>query len=354
MTNKDGSSVSSSGSVGVERGDGKLGTAASTSATVTDKDGTATSGSVASKTGMKAGKDGYGAFSETTAGIADTKESGRYSKGTISFGGNITCNIGDPDGEPPLYPLTLKVEFAATVGAGVGHDKKAAPGKPKAAAKGSLDVKASAASMMVVEHHLSAKELATYVAALDGAAKGGKAAATYKESTIIAAGISQSWEVAKQMYQGGLGASVGKTEGDKTTLGRDVSGGVSGKLNVKALSVEAGYSQGKSQSTTATRNKQGGLDIETNLEESGAASLGAGFDAGAAGMAQKGERTFKTSIGYMVTIAAADDPDGKLLVAFHAWTTPAAQKKFIEQNAKRIKLTGMKTGKAEGSRRSST
>ena len=348
VTNKDGSSVSTSGSVGVERGDGKLGTAASTSATVTDKDGTATTGSLASKTGMKAGKNGYGAFTETTAGIADAKESGRYSKGTLSFGGNISCNIGEPDGDPPLYPLTLKVEFAATIVAGGGHDKKAAAGKPKAAAKGSLDVKASAAKTMVVEHHLSAKELAAYVAALEGAAKGGKAAATYRELTIIAAGISQGWEIAKQMYQGGLGASVGKTAGDKTILGDEFSAGVSGKLNVKAVSVEAGYSEGKSQSTTATRNKEGGLDIETNLEESGAASLGAGFDAGAAGMAQKGERTFKTSIGYLVTIAAADDPDGKLLVAFHACTTPAAQKKFIEQNAKRIKLTGMKSGKAEG------
>jgi hypothetical protein len=348
VTNKDGSSVSSSGSVGVERGGGELGAAVSTSATVTDKDGTATSGSLASKSGMKAGKDGYGAFSESTAGIADTKDGGRYSKGTLSFGSNITCNIGEPDGDPPLYPLTLKVEFAATLGAGVGHDKKAAPGKPKAAAKGSLDVKASAAATMVIEHHLSAKELATYVAALEGAAKSGKAAATYKELTIIAAGVSETWEVAKQMYQGGLGASVGKTAGDKTTLGDDMSAGASGKLNVKAVSVEAGYSEGKSQSTTATRNKQGGLDIETSIEESGAASLGAGFDAGAAGMAQKGERTFKTSIGYMVTIAAADDPDGKLLAAFHACRTPAAQKELIDQNAKRIKLTGMKAGKAEG------
>ena len=51
---------------------------------------------------------------------------------------------------------------------------------------------------MMVEHHLSAKELATYVAALEGAAKGGKAAATYKELTIIAAGIGPGWEVAKQ------------------------------------------------------------------------------------------------------------------------------------------------------------
>ena len=65
-------------------------------------------------------------------------------------------------------------------------------------------------------------------------------------------------------------------------------------------------------------------------------------------MAKKGECTLKTSIGYMVTISAADDPDGKLLAAFHACKTPAAQKQFIEQNAKRIKLTGMKTGKAEG------
>ena len=170
---------------------------------------------------------------------------------------------------------------------------------------------------MVIERRLSAKDLPTYVAALEGAAKGGKAAATWKELTIIAAGVSQSWEVAKQMYQGGAGwrPRSARPTGDKTTLGSDISAGVSGKLNVKAVSVEAGYSEGKSKSTTATRNKQGGLDVETNIEESGAASLGAGFDAGAAGMAQKGERTFKTSIGYMVTIAAADDPDGKLLAA---------------------------------------
>jgi hypothetical protein len=123
---------------------------------------------------------------------------------------------------------------------------------------------------MVIERRLSAKELPSYVAALEGAAKGGKAAATWQELTIIAAGISQSWEVAKQMYLGGSGlaASVGKAEGDKTTLGSDTSAGASGKLNVKAVSVEAGYSEGKSQSTTATRNKAGGLDVETNLEES--------------------------------------------------------------------------------------
>jgi hypothetical protein len=349
VTDKDGSSVSTSGSVGAIRGDGKAGAAASVSGTVTDKDGTATGGSLASKTGMKAGKDGYGAFSETAAGLSDTKESGRYSKGTLSFGGNVSCNIGDPEGEPPVYPLTLKVEFAATLGAGVGHDKKAAPGKPKAAAKGSVDVKASAAATMVIERRLTAKELPGYVAALEGAAEGGKAAATWQELTIIAAGISKSWEVAKQMYLGGAGlaASVGKAEGDKTTLGSDTTAGVSGKLNVKAISVEAGYSEGSSQSTTATRNKEGGLDVETNLEESEAGSAGGGFDAGAAGMAKKGQYTLKTSIGYLVTIAAADDPDGKLLAAFHACKTPAAQKQFIEQNAKRIKLTGMKTGKAE-------
>jgi hypothetical protein len=349
VTNKDGSSVSTSSSVGAIRGDGKAGTAASVSATVTDRDGTATGGSLASKTGMQAGKDGYGAFSETTAGLSDTKESGRYSKGTLSFGGNVSCNIGDPEGEPPVYPLTLKVEFAATLGAGAGHDKKAAPGKPKAAAKGSVDVKASAAATMVVERRLSARELPSYVAALEGAATGGKAAATWKELTIIAAGVAQSWEIAKQMYLGGAGlaASVGKAEGDKTTLGSDSSAGVSGKVNVKAVSVEAGYSEGRSQSTTATRNKEGGLDVETNLEASEAGSVGAGFDAGAAGMSKKGQYTLKTSIGYLVTIAAADDPDGSLLAAFHACKTPAAQKQFIEKNAGRIKLTGMKTGKAQ-------
>jgi hypothetical protein len=125
VTNKDGSSVSTGSSVGAVRGDGKAGAAASVSSTVTDKDGTATGGSLAAKTGMKAGKDGYGAFSETTAGLSDTKESGRYTKGTLSFGGNVSCNIGDPDGDPPMYPLTLKVEFAATLGAGAGHDRKA-------------------------------------------------------------------------------------------------------------------------------------------------------------------------------------------------------------------------------------
>ena len=169
---------------------------------------------------MKAGKDGYGAFTETTAGLADTKESGRYSKGTLNFGGNVTCNIGDPDGEPPLYPLTLKVEFAATLGAGVGHDKKAAPGKPKAAAKGSLDVKASAAETMMIEHHLSAKELADLCGRARRRGQGRQGRGDLQELTIIAAGISQSWEVAKQMYAGGLGAWVGKAAGDKTTLGR--------------------------------------------------------------------------------------------------------------------------------------
>ena len=63
-------------------------------------------------------------------------------------------------------------------------------------------------------------------------------------------------------------------------------------------------------------------------------------------MTRKGEQVLKTSIGYMVTIDAAADPDGKLLAGFHACKSSAALEQFIAANKGRIRVTGKKDKKA--------
>ena len=98
-----------------------------------------------------------------------------------------------------------------------------------------------------------------------------------------------------------------------------------------------------------TRTKGGGLEVETNREDSEGASGGLGVDTGLTGMMVRGGYEMKTSVGFLVTIEKADDPRGELLAKFRACKTAAQQQAFIEANKGRIKLKQTTTGSEAGS-----
>ncbi len=336
ITGSDGSSMSTKTSSGLVRGEGQVGVAASTEKTRTDKSGKASTKGLSAKTGVTAGEDGYGLGSQATGSVGSARKGGFNTKASLGLSGNITCDIGEP--KAGLYPVTLKVRFGASVALGSGHDKKGG------SSKGSVEVEASKEVTMEVTQNLDEKALQHYVDTLKKANTGNKVDATYNELAIISVGAGQTWEIAKQMYLGG--PKVGGKVGDSVKLGDETKVGASADVKLKAVTAQGHYSEGHKHATTATRNKQGGVDAVGENEDTTTVGGGGGVDTGLTGMSRKGEQVLKTSIGYMVAIDAGADPDGKLLAAFHACRSSSALEQFIAAHKGQVKVTGKKDKRA--------
>ena len=216
VTKRDGSSESTSVSGGVERGDGKAAAVVSGSYTQTDASGNATTVSGSKKRGLVSGEDGAGVMAENTTGFAKQNKSGFKTNATLKFGGNISCKIGDKDPKTGLYPVTLTVQFAASVGTGSGYGKKG--GKSAL----SVDAKFAAAATMRVKNDLPEEEVQVYVDSLEAAASGSKLDATWNELAIVYTGAQQTWDIAKRMYlEGGL--NVGKKKATRPSPPRSTT-----------------------------------------------------------------------------------------------------------------------------------
>lgn len=342
---RDGTSEATTVSGGVERGDGKAAVVSGASHKSTDANRTETTVSGEKKRGILAGEDGYGAMTEDSASFARQRKNGFKTNAKLTFGANISCKIGEGEGTPPMFPVTLTVSFAASVATGSGYEKKG----PEAKSKLSVDAKFAAAARMEVVNHLTEEQVHGYLESLEAAAKGGKADATYNELVIVSVGASETWDVAKRMYLGdGPGAAVGKATGDSAKVSDEVDAEVSAKGNLRAAKFEAQVKKGSKSSTELTRTASGGLDVNRQTEDSDGQSLGAGVDTGLTGVMIKGGREMKTLVGFLVTIEAADDPKGELLRAFKACKTPARQQAFIDANKGKIKLKEMTRGSEEG------
>ena len=341
VTKRDGTSDSTTLSGGVERGDGKAAVVVNASNSKTDASGNETTVSGGQKRGFVSGEDGTGVMAENSAGYAKQNKSGFKTNATLKFGGNISCKIGDLDPKTRLYPVTLTVQFAATVGAGSGYGKKG--GKSAV----SVDAKYAAAATMRTTNHLPAEQVQVYVDALGAAASGSKLDATWKELAIIYTGAQRTWDAAKRMYLSGKD-EVGDKEGDSTESvdEHDLSAGAKG--NLRAVKLEGSVQRGGKSSTKQTRTKSGGLEIERQEEESEGGSVGGGIDAGLTGMGARFGYEMKTSIGFLVTIEPADDPKGELRKAFLKCKTGAQQKAFIDAHKDKVKLKEMTTGRKEG------
>jgi hypothetical protein len=346
---RDGSSTSTTVSGGVERGEGKAVVAVDASRTTTDASGTATTVSGGARQGIVAGKDGYGATAERSGGIARSRKNGLQTDAKLTFGSVVTCRVEEPDAKG-RHALVIHVDFTAGIALGVGYDKKS---DPKARSKGGVTARLKGAASMDFKRHLDEAGARAYLASLEAAAKGDKAAATDHELTIIATGASEGWTIAQQMFAGRkIASAVGGAEGDSLALADEVEGSVDARANLKAVKLEAGTRRGSKSSTTLTRTASGGLDVETNREDSEGASVGGGVDTGLTGMMVRGGYEMKTSIGFLVTIEAADDPTGELLATFRACRTPAQQKAFIDRNRARVTLKEMTQGSEESTSRS--
>ena len=95
ISGSDGSSISTTTSSGLVRGEGQVGVAAESSKTRTDAAGNASTKGVSSKTGVVAGDGGYGAASQASS-VGRSRKGGFNTKASLGLKSNITCDIGEP------------------------------------------------------------------------------------------------------------------------------------------------------------------------------------------------------------------------------------------------------------------
>lgn len=349
VTKVDGSSVSTTTKQGVERGEGKVIGTTSSSVTKTTASGTASTTDKSASGGMIAGKDGIGFKGGVTGGKSMTSKKGRQAGASLSLHANVTCKIGDPKGEPKLYPVTVTVSFVASGSLSAGAGKK---GDSKFS--GSFEAKKSLEGSMVVTHDLGEAELADYVKTLEAASqKGSKVAATKQEFAIISAGVNQSWDVARQMWEAGGGklnkqAVYGqKQTGDSVQVSETQTDGFAVKGKVYGAGVGYGKTHTDATSRKATRNETGGVDLDSKHEKGSQTDLSASLDVGVAGAEAGTTEIHKTRFGYSFAIDPKNDPDGKILEHFNLCKSEQDYHIFRATHYGKVTLIGKMEGQTD-------
>lgn len=316
-TKADGSSLARRQDKAVERGDGKLGVSEGRSTVRTDADGNATTASSSAKTGLLAGDDGMGAYAGAESGLVRKRKDG-VSTGVVGgLHANVLCKIGEPEGTPPRYPLTLTVQLGAEIKVTGGRAKDGA------AAGYGAEVKLGADVVMPVTRQLTADQLQTYLAALEGASKGSKADATYAEMAIIQAGVTQGWEVAQALFlkrdpfSPAMLAQL-RRAGDSNAVVKKTGAGATLKGNVKAVNLELGAAKEQVDTKKATRDADGKLTIETGRTDTETYAAKAGVSMGVVGGSVGGSTTHREGFGYEITVDPARDADGRIAAALLA------------------------------------
>ncbi len=344
----EGQSVAKTTSQGVERGDGQAVAKKGSSVTRTEKDGTATTVDKGANVGMVAGKDTIGAKAGVDGGKSMTTKGGKQAGVSLSLHANVSCKIGGPSGEPKLYPVTVTVSFGGSAGVSLGAGKKEG-----SKASGSVEVKGSAERSMVVTHLMKEDELGIYTQALEAASKGSKVAAAEKELAIIATGVKEGWDVARQMWESG-GKSISKKtadglvrSGDSAEVSETDTGGGAVKGEVMGVGAGYGVTKTKSRSTKVTRNDTGGLDVDAKQEEGKQTDLSMSMKVGVAGLEVGTTHVHKTRFGYSISIDRKNDPDGEILEALALCKTELQYEIFIGTHVGKITLIGRTKGKTD-------
>ncbi len=195
VSNADGSSVSEKQTLAIVRGDGKLGAQAGGEKETVDADGNSVKKKAEAKAGLIADGKGMGAFAEGSGSATKKHKSGLEASGGLELKGNVKCEIGDPAGEPPMYPVTIEVNCGAEVEFGGGGESK---GKGKAGIEVTLGVD----YVFRQTHNLAADQLDGYVAAMNAANTGGVLDATKLELKVIATGVRETWQAAQRVAKG--------------------------------------------------------------------------------------------------------------------------------------------------------
>ena len=274
-------------------------------------------------------------------GSKEIEKNGFKAGAVVGLHANVSCKIGEPSGDPKRYPVILTVSF----GASAKVSGSAAKGAVSAEIKGSIE------RTMVQTHNLTEAELGEYTVALRSASKGNKVAAKFEEFAIIAVGVKEGWDVARQLWDnGGKGVSARtgdslKNKGDSVEFTENRTGGVNVNAKAKGIGVGAGTSETEVKSTKVTRNDKGALDIDTNSSDTRESNLSGSMSVGVVGMEVGASHTRKTSFGFSITVDPKKDPDGKILERLGHCTTQNDYKDFIKANAGKITVTQQKTGK---------
>jgi hypothetical protein len=349
--NADGSSSSTIKTIGAERGEGKAGVSADASATKTDASGHAVTTSAKGGGGMMAGKDGYGAYAGGQGGMTSKNKDGVHKGAVVGLDANISCNIGDPTGQPPKYPLTLKVNLGADITLSAGRSKEGG-------SSFGVSVKAGATVFMNETRMLNEAQAADYLKALQAASAGGTVPATYKELKIVSAGVKQGWAVAQQMWKSG-GKPISKemiaalkNVGDSSEVGGSETKGVAINANVKGIGVELGTTETTDHSTKLTRNEQGTLDVNTNAGRTKQDSAKVSFNPGPVGVEVGAVHTVRTTLAFDIVIDPQNDPDGKLFAELGRCKSDKDYEGFVAKYKGRITVVARTDGKAADDRTS--
>jgi hypothetical protein len=338
VTQTDGSSKATSTTKSVERGEGKVGLAGDKQVTTTDASGTATTKGASAKGGLTDG----GGYASGKGNVSRQGKGGMKAGAVGGLSASASCVIGDPAGDPPRWPVTTKVTVGASLAVSGGHDKKGGT------SKGSVELEASKEFVFEQTHQMFADELTGYLDALKAADKGGVVDKTYKELQVLSVGLSLGWDKARDIIGGkaSVANSVGKRAGESAAASDTTAVGGKLDLNVKAVKVGVSVKETRSESTKATRNEKGGLDVEGGTgkgsSREGTVGVGMGLVEGSVGRSH----SLETSLGYKITIEPGDDAD-ELLKGFQSCKSSDDQKAFVDKHKGRIKITGRNSGRKE-------
>lgn len=345
VTRGDGSSTATTSSTALQRGDGKLGVGAEATTRTADAAGSATTKTGSASGGITAADGAMGGYGDAKTGIAKQGPGGIKAGLVAGLSASAKCVIGDPKGDPPRWPVTTTVRSGVSVSASGGHAKKGAQ------SSGSVEITASKEIVFEQTHQMFASELAGYLKALTAADRGGMIDKTWKEVELLGTGVSQGWDSARKMLGGktDLASAVGQRAGESASVGIDTAAGGKVAVNVRAVKIGVSVDEKDARSLKATRTDKGGIDAESNLGHTSARSGSVGVAMGVVEGGVGRSHSLATSLGYMITIDAGQDPAGKLLAAFQACNTGEQQQAFIDAHKGAVKLTGKKTGSSEKS-----
>ncbi len=344
VTNFDGSSTEKTKKQGVERGEGQVTAATSTTVTQTSKSGTAHATDNKASGGFDAKDGAMGAHGGLDGGKTVTNKKGMQAGATLSVHANVSCKIGEPKGEPKMYPVTLTVSFGGLAGVSGGAGKK--EGSKGSA---SVEIKGSDEKSMTVTHILTEEQLGSYTKSLEAAAKGGKVAATAAEFAIIAAGVKQGWGVARQMFVSGnkdLAKGLDRA-GDSKEISEKKTVGAALKADYGPVGIGGGETVSDEHSTKVTRNDEGTFDVDTDTAHSRKSDRSGSMSAGVMGLNVGTSHTHKTSFGYSITIDPKDDPNGKILEALAKCENQMQYALFMGMYKGKFTLTGKTVGKSD-------
>lgn len=349
----DGSSRTDKHEKAVVRGDGRLGVKEGTSRETVDADGNTFGTSSEATTGITADGKSMGTFADASGQASAKHKSGAELSGGLKLKANVKCTIGDPKGDPPMYPVSIEVNCGAefTIGGGGGGEPEVGGSKVKA--KAGLEVKLGAEYVFRQTRNLPAYELDAYIAAMNGANAGSSIDATYRELAIIHKGATEGWEAAQRLAkgQGPLSPEMLaalRNEGDSVELAGSTQAGAGAKLNVRVVELEGSAERKNEKSVKATKRADQKIGVQGKQAQTDKLAGKAGLNYAGIGGASAGRaHEWKTGFGFDVVVDPQKDADGQAMAALAACKGKDDFDRAIARYKDRLTVRSTTTSKGE-------